>query len=393
MKKQYRYDLLSYNSINYTENKDSYIYGYRSSFHANKKQAISSNYNTHKKKLFDIMSNISMKNYTAEDAIIDMEKNLDRKYFDWMGINVEILNRSISSTKFFFVSEFLIFSNAYKYQNNPRIIPIKSLFFHFNININQNVSENQNNITEKKRIIDIFRPSKKKKSPEFELETQNRAKTECAGRVNLESSPSNQKKDIEKKFAELDSKKDGKGIKKKKDKNKMKAKLNFLTRIFFTFHLDWKNFLGKRILNNVKVYCLLIRLKNLREIAITSIQREELDLKIMLIQNHKDFTFPGLKKNENTKFMKNEFFIIKPVRLSRKNNKQFFMYQTMGISLIRKSKYKMNQKYSEKSNVDKKNFEKYITRTRDPKITEKKKKKIIICLFLKIFYPLDVVES
>nr|QJW34049.1 hypothetical chloroplast RF19 [Abrus pulchellus subsp. cantoniensis] len=374
MKKQYRYDLLSYNSINYTENKDSYIYGYRSSFQANKKQAISSNYNTHKKKLFDIMSNISMKNYTAEDAIIDMEKNLDRKYFDWMGINVEILNRSISSTKFFFVSEFLIFSNAYKYQNNPRIIPIKSLFFHFNININKNVSENQNNITEKKRIIDIFRPSKKKKSPEFELETQNRAKTECAGRVNLESSPSNQKKDIEKKFAELDSKKDGKGIKKKKDKNKMKAKLNFLTRIFFTFHLDWKNFLGKRILNNVKVYCLLIRLKNLREIAITSIQREELDLKIMMIQNHKDFTFPGLKKNENTKFMKNEFFIIKPVRLSRKNNKQFFMYQTMGISLIRKSKCKMNQKYSEKSNVDKKNFEKYITRTRDPKITEKKKK-------------------
>ena len=91
--------------------------------------------------------------------------------------------------------------------------------------------------------------------------------------------------------------------------------------------------------------------------------------------------------------MKKEIFIIEPVRLSRKNNKQFFLYQTMSISLIHKSKRKIYQRYPEKSHVDKKKFDKYITRIRDQKITEKKEKKILICLFLKIFYPLGVVEN
>nr|YP_009724551.1 hypothetical chloroplast RF19 [Vachellia nilotica]QGT77187.1 hypothetical chloroplast RF19 [Vachellia nilotica] len=50
MKKQYGYDLLSYKSINYADKKDSYIYGYRSSFQANNNQAISYNSKTRKKK-------------------------------------------------------------------------------------------------------------------------------------------------------------------------------------------------------------------------------------------------------------------------------------------------------------------------------------------------------
>nr|YP_010513951.1 hypothetical protein Ycf1 [Platycyamus regnellii]UXL85522.1 hypothetical protein Ycf1 [Platycyamus regnellii] len=371
MKKQYRYDLLSYNSINYADKKDSYIYGYRSLFQANKKQAISSNYNTHKKKLFDIMDNISINNYIAEDAIIDMEKNLDRKYFDWMGINIEIVNHSISNTEFWFFSKLVIFYNAYR--SNPWIVPIKLLFFHFNGN--QNVSENKNNITRNKKIIDVFRPSKKNQSLDFELETQNQAKAECVGRINLESSLSNQEKDIENDYAGSDSEKNGKGIKKKKDKNKMEAELNFLVRNFCTFHLNWNKLLGQRILKNVNVYCLLIRLKNLREIAIASIQRGELGLDILMIQNQKDFTLRGLRKNKNQKFMKKEIFVIEPVRLSTKNNKQFFIYQTMGLSLIHKSKRKISQRYPEKSHVDKKNLDKYITRTRDQKITEKKEKK------------------
>nr|YP_009111712.1 hypothetical chloroplast RF19 [Apios americana]AHI95841.1 hypothetical chloroplast RF19 [Apios americana] len=368
MKKKYRYDLLSYNLINYADKKDSYIYGYRSLFQANKNQVISSNDNTHKKELFDIMGNIFIKKYIAEDAIIDMEKNLDRKYFDCMGIIIEILNRSISNPEFWFFSKFLIFYNAYR--GNPWIIPIKLLFLHFNVN--PNVSENKNNITRKKKIIDIFRPSKKKKSLELELEIRNRAKAEYADRINLELSLSNQEKDIEKDYVGLGREKNGKGIKKKKDKNKMEAELNFLLRNFLTLHLNWKNFLSQRIFKNVKVYCLLIRLKNLREITIASIQRGELGLDIMMIQNQKNLTLPGLRKNK--KFMKKEIFVIEPVRLSRKKNKQFFMYQTVGLSLIHKNKRKILKKYPEKSHVDKQNFDKYITRTRYQKITEKKEK-------------------
>nr|QVX29136.1 hypothetical chloroplast RF1 [Harleyodendron unifoliolatum] len=360
MKKQYGYDLLSYKSINYADKKDSYIYGYRSPFQANKKQAISYNYNTRKQKLFDITGDISIKNYIAEDDIIDMEKNLDRKYFDWMGMNVEILNRSISNLEFWFFSKFVIFYNAYT--SNPWIIPIKLLFFNFNVN--KNVSENKK-ITGKKKIIDIFRPSKKKKSLELELETRNQAKAEYAGRVDLESSLSNQEKDIEEDYAGSDRKK-GKGIKKKKYKNKIEAELNFFLRKYLVLQLNWMDSLNQRIMNNIKVYCLLIRLINLKEIAIASIQRGELSLDIMMIQNQKDLTLTGLRKKG--------ILIIEPVRLSRKNDEQFIMYQTIGLSLIHKSKHQINQRYPEKSHVDKKNFDKSITRTRDQKITENKEK-------------------
>nr|QWY87410.1 hypothetical chloroplast RF1 [Pterocarpus erinaceus] len=363
-KKQYEYDLFSYKSINYADKKDSYIYGYGSSFQANQNQAISFNYNTRKQKIFDLTSDISIKNYIAEDYIIDMEKNLDRKYFDWMGMNEEILNRSIWNREFLFFSKFWIFYNAYT--SNPWIIPIQLLFFDFNIN--KNVSENKN-ITGRKKIIDIFRSSKKKKKLQFELETRNQAKAEYTGRVDFESSLSTQEKDIEEDYTGLDKKED---INKKQYKNKIEAELNLLLRKFLFFQLNWKGSLNQRVMNNIKIYCLLIRLKNLKEIAITSIQRGELSLDIMVIQNQKDLTLTGLTKNK--KLIQKGILIIEPVRLSRKNDEKFFMYQTIGLSLIHKSKRQINQRYPEKSHVDKKNFEKSIPRTRDQKIRENKEK-------------------
>nr|YP_009769732.1 hypothetical chloroplast RF19 [Mirbelia oxylobioides]QIT00434.1 hypothetical chloroplast RF19 [Mirbelia oxylobioides] len=365
-KTQYGYDFLSYKSINYADNKDSYISGYRSPFQANKKQAFSYNYNTHKQKLFDIMGTISIKNYIAEDAIIEMEKNTTRKYFDWMEMNVEIQNRSRSNLEFVFFSKFLIFLNAYL--SNPWIIPIKFPFFHHNENKNITEKKKKNG---KKNKIDIFRRSKKKKYLSFESVTRNRSKAEEEVRIDIESPSSNQETNIEEDYVTSGGKGD-KGTKKKRYKNKMEAELHFLLRKYLGFHLKWGGSLTQRILNNVKIYCLLIRLKNLKEIAIASIQRGELSLDIMVIQSHKDFTLKGLKKTKD--LMKKRILIIEPVRLSRKNNEQFFMYQTTGFSLIHNSKDQIHQRYSEKGHVDKKNYEKYILRTRDQKITENKEK-------------------
>nr|YP_010514527.1 hypothetical protein Ycf1 [Coursetia rostrata]UXL86180.1 hypothetical protein Ycf1 [Coursetia rostrata] len=366
MKKQYGYDLLLYESINYTDKKESYIYGYRSPFQANKRQAISYTYNTRKKKLFDITGDISIQNYIAEDGILDIDKNLDRKYFDWMGMNVEILNNSISNLKFWFFLKFVIFYDAYR--SNPWIIPIKFLFFHFYVN--KNVSETKN-IIEKKRRIDILKSSKKK-SLEFELETRNPVKAGYASKVDLKSSFSNQEKDIEENFGASDKKKGGKGINKKKYTNKIEAELQFLLRKYWGFHLNWTGSLNQRVMNNVKVYCLLIRLKNLKEIVIASIQRGELSLDIMMIQNQKDLALTGLKKNKE--LIKRGIFIIEPVRLSRKNTEPFFIYQTTGLSLIYKNKRQINQRNPQKSHLDKNKFHKYIPRTKDQKITENKEK-------------------
>ena len=84
----------------------------------------------------------------------------------------------------------------------------------------------------------------------------------------------------------------------------------------------------------------------------------------MMIQ---DLLLPQLMKNNGT-------FVVEPVRLSKKNNGQFFMYQTIGISLIHKSKHKFqfHQRYPEKSYVNKTNFDEPITRHQ--KMTENKEK-------------------
>jgi len=330
--------------MNYANKKDSYIYGYRSLFQSNKNIWISSNYNTYKKNLFDRISNIFIKNY--EDAIIiDIEKNSNRKYLDWMGIHREILNRSISNPEFWFFSKFVIFYNAYR--SNSQIIPIKLLYLHSKVSkVNKNVSEN--NITRKKKRIAVFRASKKQE-------------------------------DIEKNSVAVGrgSEKNSYVIKKKKVKNNMEVELHFLVRNFLIFHFNWKNFLGQNIFHNVKVYCLLIRLTNLRKMTIASIQRGELGLDIMIIQNQKNLTLPGLSKNKNNKLRKKELFVIEPVRLSRKNNKQFLKSKTMDLSLIHKNTRKIDKKYLKKIHVNKKYFYKYITRTRDQKITEKNEKETL----------------
>nr|YP_009765294.1 hypothetical protein RF1 [Lysiloma watsonii]YP_009765314.1 hypothetical protein RF1 [Lysiloma watsonii]QIS95571.1 hypothetical protein RF1 [Lysiloma watsonii]QIS95591.1 hypothetical protein RF1 [Lysiloma watsonii] len=367
MKKQYGYDLLSYKSINYADKKDSYIYGYRSSFQANNNQAISYNCNTRKKKKLDMTDDIPIKNYIVEDSILDMEKNLDRKcfdwrilnfclrnqmhfggsidtdyyftlhqeinpsnkkknLFDWMGMNVEILNRSIANRESFFFSKNWIFYNAYT--SNPWIIPIKFLFFNFNVN--QNVSEKKK-ITEKN-------------------------KTEYASRLNLEASLSKKEKDVKEDYAGSDIKK---GVKKDGYTNNIEAELNCSLRGYLPFQLNWHDCLIERIMNNIQVYCLLLRLKNLKKIAIASIQRGELSLDIMKIKNQKDFTLTEL--NKNTELIKNGILSIEPIRLSRRNHEQFNMYQIIGLSFIHKRKHQI--------------IKKSITRTRDQKLTENKEKK------------------
>nr|YP_009765978.1 Ycf1 [Dialium schlechteri]QIS96338.1 Ycf1 [Dialium schlechteri] len=402
IKKQCEYDLLSYKSINFSDKKYSSIYGYRSPFQANNNRTISYNCNTQKKKLFDMRDDIPIKNYIVENYIIDMETYLDRKFFDWrilnlclrnkvdleawidiiycfpvhqeinpsnqkkaffdwMGMNVEIQNRSISNLESWFFSKFWIFYNAYT--SEPWIIPIKFLFFNFNVN--KDGSENKN-ITGKKKI-DILKPPNKTKFLELEeLGTPNQGETEYADQVDLESSLSNHEKDVEEDDAE--SKKGS--IKKKKYKNNIEAELNFFLRRYLLFQLNWHDCLNQRIMNNIKVYCLLLRLVNLKEIAITSTQRGELSLDIMVIQNQKDLTLTGLQKN--TELMKKGILIIEPVRLSIKNDEQFFMYQTISLSLIHKSKHQINQRYREKSYVDRRNLDESIPR--DQKMTENKEK-------------------
>nr|QKK46391.1 Ycf1.2 [Megadenia pygmaea] len=262
-------------------------------------------------------------------------------FFDWMGMNEKILNNPITNFEFFFFPEFLLFSSTYKMK--PWVIPINLLLFNFNENKNVNKK-----ITRKKKG---FIPSNEKKSAgQGELESDKEKKK------NPESALSNQEKNIEENYTESKIKK------RKQYKSNTEAELDlFLTR-YSRFQLRWNCFFNQKILNNVKVYCLLVRLKNPNEIAISSIERGEMSLDILMIE--KNFTF--------AKLMKKGIFIIEPVRLSVKNDGQLIIYRTIGISLVHKNKQKISKRYKKKSYIDKQKIEKSITKYQNKTVDRKR---------------------
>ncbi|KAI3902675.1 hypothetical protein MKW92_050916, partial [Papaver armeniacum] len=104
------------------------------------------------------------------------------------------------------------------------------------------------------------------------------------------------------------------------------AELDFFLKRYFLFQLRWHSSLDQRIINSIQVYCLLLRLNNPKQIAISSIQRGEMRLDILLIQ--KDLNL--------TELINKGVLIIEPVRLSIQGDGLFIMYQTIVISLVHK---------------------------------------------------------
>nr|YP_010554078.1 Ycf1 protein [Tigridiopalma exalata]UTM98822.1 Ycf1 protein [Tigridiopalma exalata] len=326
-------------------------------------------------------TNTKVNNYTIVGKIdkkdlVYLQIDKDRKIkiskkkqslFDWMGMNEEILRRSISNLKLWFFGEFVLLYNTYKM--NPWIIPAKELLF----NLNETVSENKN-IT-KNQKENPLKLSNENKSKSIKLENKNQDKKESLGKnnvelniqnkENLESIFSTQEKDIEEDSAGSDRKK---RQKRKQYKSNTEAELDFVLKRYLRFQLRWNNFLNQKITNNIKVYCLLLRLVNPKEIAISSIQGGETSLDILMIQ--KDFTLREL--------MKKRILIIEPVRLSIKNDGQFLMYQTLNVSLVHKSEYQLNQSYREKHYIDRNNYTNYIVRHPNQRITENRDYGLVI---------------
>nr|YP_010756720.1 hypothetical chloroplast RF1 [Melochia pyramidata]UNV38438.1 hypothetical chloroplast RF1 [Melochia pyramidata] len=425
-KKHYGYDFLSYKSINYQDKRDSYTY--ESPLQVNKKEEISYNYNTDKRKFFDTLGNIPIQNYLGEDDIMDtMEKFSNRKYFDWrilnfclrnkadieswvntgtksnkniktavnnyqiidkiktrgplyftiyqdqesnpfnkkrspfdwMGMNEEILNRPISNLELWFFPEFVLLYNAYKVK--PWIIPIKLLLLNFNGkgNINKKIIENKKRdpliAPNEKKILGLENRNQEEKEPV----SQGNPVSDAQKQGNLRSVLSNQEKDGEEDYGKSDIKK---RRKKKQYKSNTEAELDFFLKRYLRFQLRWDDSLNQRIINNIKVYCLLLRLINPNEIVISSIQRGEMNLDILMIQ--KDLTLREL--------MKKGILIIEPVRLAVKNDGQFILYQTISIPLVHKNKHQIKQRYQEKNYIDKKKFDESIARHQ--KMTENKDK-------------------
>nr|YP_010428520.1 hypothetical chloroplast RF1 [Tetracera sarmentosa]USO20363.1 hypothetical chloroplast RF1 [Tetracera sarmentosa] len=319
------------------------------------------NTNTKKRKktgtdYYQIIEKIDKKfvfSFTIHQEINSSDKQ--KTIFDWMRMNEEILNRPISNLKLWFFPEFVLLYNTYKIKQWS--IPIKLLLLNFNENTNTNVSENKN--INGKQKENSFRSLNEKKSLELENINQEEKESTVHGDLrsdgqnqkNSESVLANQQKDIEEDYIGSDMKK---RRKKKQYKSHTEAELDLFLKRYLLFQLRWDDSLNQKMINNIKVYCLLLRLRNPKEIAISSIQKEEMNLDIILIQKNLKFT----------ELMQKGILIIEPIRLSIKNNGQFIMYQTIRIPLVHKNKHKTktNQEYPQKKDVDKKNFDEYIER-------------------------------
>nr|QXF68637.1 hypothetical protein RF1 [Thunia alba]UOW80811.1 hypothetical protein RF1 [Thunia alba] len=397
-KKHYRYDLFSYKYISLP---NLYISG--STLEINGDEEIPYHFNTSKPESFYVLVSIPSNDYKYQGYIIDRNTNLDRKYFDcrilhlcfrnnieiWanahigikiqkntkteihnlkkmekkdlfyptihqeikpcnqksfffdcMGMNKERLydtasnHDTISNLETWFFPEFVLLFDVYKIQ--PWIIPIKSLFFHFSRN-------------EKSKNINVNPKKSSKKKKDLELGNSKQEENEQQIQGNLVSNLLKQKnkKAVEEDYARLEMKK---GIKKKQYKSKNEMELDFFLKKYLLFQLRWADPLKKKIMKNIRVYCLLLRLINPNEIAISSIQRGEINLDEMLIQ--KDLVLAEL--------IRKGIFIIEPICLSIRRDGKSIIYQTMDISLVDNKRYQTNEKYTKKRYIEKGGFEKSI---------------------------------
>nr|YP_010211414.1 hypothetical chloroplast RF1 [Eria lasiopetala]UBD09546.1 hypothetical chloroplast RF1 [Eria lasiopetala] len=399
-KKHYRYDLLSYKYISLP---NLYISG--STLERNGDQEISDHFNRSKPESFYVLVSIPSNDYLEKGDLIDRNTNLDRKYFDcrilhlcfqknieiWtnvhigikihkntkteinnlkkmekkeifyptihqeiklcnqkinffdcMGMNKERLydtasnHDTISNLETWFFPEFVLLFDVYKIQ--PWTIPIKSLFFHFYRN------EKSKNIN-----VNSKKSSNKKKDLELGNFKQEENEQWVQRNILLNLLKKKKKKAVEEDYAKLEIKKD---IKKKQDKSNNEMELDFFLKKYFLFQLRWADPLNNKIMKNIRIYCLLLRLRNPKEIAISSIQRGEINLDEMLIQ--KDLVLAEL--------IRKGIFLIEPICLSIRRDGKSIIYQTMDILLVDNKKHQTNKKYTKKRYIEKEGFEKSIAR-------------------------------
>nr|YP_010010877.1 hypothetical chloroplast RF19 [Medicago archiducis-nicolai]QOI00498.1 hypothetical chloroplast RF19 [Medicago archiducis-nicolai] len=297
MKKQYRYDLFSYQYIHF----------------AGKKKSKQANKNQCREEFLDRIADIdiSLQNYLAEYDILDMQKNLDRKYFNWIGMNVKRKKTSTIPNKKFPTSRFWFFSKLrnfyYAYKRNPWILPIK--FF-------------------------------------VELGTEKYVTPV----------------DVDLKFRSYDSK--GSGC---KYRTNLTAERDFLLSKYFGFYLDCHDYTREQAVENFNVVCLMIRLvrmKQFKKFIIGSIKTLDLDIEMFVSVDPltKDFRYTECRDTEHLKDKLT--FFIEPIRLSRTNHEQSLLYQTIRLPLIHKSK-KRKSWWSSKTNSEKSRVDQKITENKD----------------------------
>nr|YP_010508338.1 hypothetical protein RF1 [Hemipilia yajiangensis]UXG56928.1 hypothetical protein RF1 [Hemipilia yajiangensis] len=381
-KKHYRYDILSYQ---YITSPNSYIS--ESILERKGAQEIPRHFTTSKPESFYVLVNIPSNDYLEKEYLIDRNTHLDRKYFDYRTLficfrkNIEIWTNADIRRKIYkkaktemnnfhinkrnmihqeikpcnqkrfcntasnhanlepwFFPELGLLFNVYKIQ--PWIIPIKSLFFNFctnekSKNINRNPKKNFHILYKKKKKKDL-------KVENFEQEEQSQ------GNFVLNLLKQQNKKAVEEDYGRLEMK-----YSRKKNiyKTNKEIELDSLLKNSLLFQLRWTNLSNEKILKNIRTYCVLLGVRDLKEAAISSVQKGEINLEEIFIQ--KDLVLKNL--------IRRGIFLIEPICLSIRRDGKSILYQTIDTLLVDK-KHQTNNKYTKKGYGYKGEFQKSIVR-------------------------------
>nr|UVH67693.1 hypothetical protein RF1 [Eriocaulon decemflorum] len=335
LKKSYNYNLLSYQYINWScATKNSFtIYEplNRDSTNDQKEKGLSdAHQNNLDRKLVDYQM-IYFFTATFQNRNSFHENN---DFFNWMGLNQEKIHDNVSTIPSLFFTEVIPPFDAY--QMKPWLLPNKSLLFdEKNISANEKIHiQLENNSQENLLNMSLSEKEIKKKDME----------------------ENDLIKDIQK----------SKNTKIKQWNKKKETELDFFLQKDFIFQLRWNNnSFTQRMMDNIQIYCLLLKLPNPKEVVVSSIHRGELNFDVILIQN----------KFYLTELIEKGIFIIDPICLSQIRDKQFLVYQILTISLTNKNQSTKNKnlKNIKKSHLNKENLEKRILLPNNMLINEDKK--------------------
>nr|YP_009581254.1 hypothetical chloroplast RF19 [Consolida ajacis]YP_009763526.1 hypothetical chloroplast RF1 [Consolida orientalis]QBK49236.1 hypothetical chloroplast RF19 [Consolida ajacis]QIS63790.1 hypothetical chloroplast RF1 [Consolida orientalis] len=426
--KNYKYDVLSNKYINYEyeDKKGSYIYGFP--LQVNAAQGIL--YNRDNPEFDYLPVDIDLSNYLQKDSLIDRNKNTGRKYFDlrafnfglrkasdieewanvstnikkntktryyyykiiekidnnhnllnltihnqtnpatnqtktsfdwtWTGMNEKRLNRPISNREPWFLPESWLFYGVYK--TEPWSIPIDLLLF------TSNIKENNRTITQKlKKWLELELNLENLNQIELENLNQEKKQEPIPGYLGYDPLEDYLEENLWGSDSDVLE-----YIEETKYISRLMFKL-FLKRYFFLkFQLKTTLSLSQTAVNNLKIYWLLLRLRDPEEMTKAFINRKEMKPVPLLIGKPEFLTFSN--------FEKGGLLIIEPTRLSTKWDGQWIMYQTIVISRVHKSQYQTNQRYQEKRNVDKKGRNDFIVPENILSPRRRRELRIQICL-------------
>nr|YP_009630745.1 hypothetical chloroplast RF19 [Eriocaulon buergerianum]QBS14235.1 hypothetical chloroplast RF19 [Eriocaulon buergerianum] len=343
LNKSYNYNLLSYQYINWSYATKNNFTIYDSKLKRNLIIYLCNICNIQKSKsLYELLNRDSTDDRKEKCLSDTYQSNFDRKlvdyqmidfltatsqnknsfhgnndFFNWMGLNQDKIHDNVSTIPSWFFTEVIPPFNAY--QMKPWLLLIQSLLFDEKRYV-QLKNYNQEN------LLNISLSEKESKKKDIEEDEEDDIITDIQKSTNKNIRQWNTKKETE---------------------------LDFFLQKCFIFQLRWNNnSFNQRMMDNIQIYCLLLKLPNPKEVVVSSIHRGEVDFDIMLIQNQFDLT----------KLMEKGIFVIEPILLSQIRDKQFLVYQILTILLTNKNQpqKKKNIKNIKKSHFNKENLEKII---------------------------------